>query len=399
MTEDLNQQPGQETEEDEKFDLALFYRKHRKQLKQDCDYEITLPLGQEIERLFRKVVVLPGADFAYKILSAYALLPSIACEVLPILYVQGGEGSGKSQILKLFQGLTGCETQSGASTAASLKNEINPRRWRDPGTFSLEKNYFLLIDNANSDMFDYPQTLSVFLNGYDRSTDLLTIAGEKGQNLRFYTFGPKVVSSVHEISQPELLRRCLLIQCKKCTNEQGATIEQLSSLPINLIQKAIADFWINEVNAEALVGFQIDIKSTRRKFKELSIEQWNLLSDLIAVGIVGSVWSLEEAVSGFVSYLKFQFQSKTKTLLASIILEALVTGTGLEQSEWIEASKRRCVYCQPKLIKEACKREFDAGMLAKMPSQDTIQSILKILGFRPAKTERGYLYQYVGEGG
>jgi hypothetical protein len=65
------------------------------------------------------------------------------------------------------------------STAASIKNDINQIRWVDPSTFSIEKNCFYLLDNADSEFFEERDVLTALLNGYDRYTDKQSISNGK----------------------------------------------------------------------------------------------------------------------------------------------------------------------------------------------------------------------------
>ncbi|MEG4294885.1 hypothetical protein Q5692_39765, partial [Microcoleus sp. C2C3] len=136
---------GQETTGSDELDIGRYAR--LKRLKQDDSDKLLIEgesIGKKIENLFRLTVAIPNPEIAYPLLAAYASIPSVLCDILPILELRGEPGSGKSECIKIFSRVTG-SILNARSTAASIKNDINQIRWVDPSTFSIEKNCFYLL--------------------------------------------------------------------------------------------------------------------------------------------------------------------------------------------------------------------------------------------------------------
>ncbi|MEG4641320.1 hypothetical protein, partial [Microcoleus sp. Aus8_D4] len=100
-----------------------------------------------------KAVAIGLTEIEYKILAAFAVMPSIFCTISPVVQLLGEAVSGKSQLLLAVAEISGQPVISGPSTGASLKNHINAIRWVDPSVMTYEKNCWLLMDNVNSSTF------------------------------------------------------------------------------------------------------------------------------------------------------------------------------------------------------------------------------------------------------
>ncbi|MCC3464304.1 MAG: hypothetical protein JGK33_32745 [Microcoleus sp. PH2017_11_PCY_U_A] len=136
-------------------------------------------LGELVVKHLR-LVALGIKDFEYKMLASFVLMQSSLCSIAPVIQLFGSAGSGKSLAISE---LTGQEVFVGGSTGASIKNHINKIRWADPSTLTHEKNCLLLCDKVNRSTFDTDETLTVFLNGYNRKTDRQFISNGKGENI------------------------------------------------------------------------------------------------------------------------------------------------------------------------------------------------------------------------
>jgi hypothetical protein len=179
--------------EEDKPSINKFALTWRRQ-QQDEAYELKSPIGIEITQALMKAVAYEDS-FHYQVLSAFCCMPSILCDIAPIVYILGGSGSGKSQAAKVVGAIVGQKLIVGSSTAASLKRKVNQIRWQDPSTLTYEKNCHLVMDNVNQELFLQDQALGTFLNGYDRETDEILISGEKDGLVVFKTFCPKLIDS------------------------------------------------------------------------------------------------------------------------------------------------------------------------------------------------------------
>lgn len=99
---------GQEATGSDELDIGKYAR--LKRLRQDDSDKRLIEgdlIGKKIENLFRMTVSIPNPEISYPLLAAYASVPSVLCDVLPILELRGEPGSGKSECIKVFSRVTG----------------------------------------------------------------------------------------------------------------------------------------------------------------------------------------------------------------------------------------------------------------------------------------------------
>jgi len=377
---------------DSEFDLNIFAIANRRELSGLNLYEPSKPLGVNVCQ--HLISVTAGlSDGNYRILSAYTLLPSILCNTIPIVHIKGVSGSGKSQLLIAISDMLGNHLVAGNSTPASIKNVINKMRWSDPETLKHEKNCHLLLDNANSDTFADSNILGAFLNGYNRRTDRQYISQGNGQNIEFKVFCPKLITSVWDFDQPEMLRRLLVIKTSKTSN----LVEVIDPNDINFgaIKEDLTSYWFSESKSLEFRDFRSAIKlSIKSLNSKHSKEKWSLVADLITTGCVTEIWNDFEAAAVDFEVI-FDSQLATKTLLEVIISDAIVANLGITQIEWSKMSSTGIrLEVNPKIIKDAIDENFNLGLIAR-PSLTKIQELLTKLGFRPVKhSGNKIMYRY-----
>ena len=187
------------------------------------DRELTL--GENYVSIINRCVLLPNRKVQSKVVAAYAAVHSIACRVLPTLAIVGSTGTGKSALTKVIAGLReqhGSNTFGSSSTFASLRNAINKFRFmqfidnqpiyeRDN-----EKPCLMVIADVKEFFFRDPNKFALFRCGWDRSEETQTISMGNGENLTFYTFCPKILSTVDTFmlksEYSELYRRSLFVK-------------------------------------------------------------------------------------------------------------------------------------------------------------------------------------------
>lgn len=345
-------------------------------------------IGEKIVNLFKMTVNIPHPDISYPLLAAYASIPSVLADILPILELRGEPGSGKSECIKIFARLTG-SVLNARSTAASIKNDINQIRWVDPSTFSIEKNCFYLLDNADSEFFEERDVLTALLNGYDRYTDKQSISNGKGQNIPFYVFCPKIFTTVWRINSSEIKRRLLTIKFKS-----GLKLDSLSNpdtLGINSLKKELIDHWNSPENWISWHEHQL---RARKMFPSShSLQQWKLVGDVIASGLSTGVWtSLEAAFSFFEAY--FDFREKAKEgIYEAILIDTLVELSGIPQKEWVSCPSSVLIEVDPKVLKLRIEYHVDSGLIPKVKT-DQLQLDVRALGWVVASKGGKYIYRF-----
>ncbi|MFB2975638.1 hypothetical protein [Microseira sp. BLCC-F43] len=125
-------------------------------------------------------------------MAAYASLPSDLCTVVPILWIQGSEGSGKSNLMNVFVAIHQIKAQNASGSFASIPNEIATNSVEDNRD---EKHFVLCVDNLNDEKIKNENIYTLLWCVYDRK-DAITAAGD---NMEFNTFCLKVVTTVHGI--------------------------------------------------------------------------------------------------------------------------------------------------------------------------------------------------------
>lgn len=173
-------------------------------------WDENLSLFENYRNIVKKCVILPDEDVQLDIATALILINSKACpNACPIGFFVGSKGSGKSTLSLVANKIRGYEQIFGpADTFASLRNEMNKRKWADlneqgaqgkkEGT--IEKDgYFLAWDNLNADVLKFNQSLysSLLIQGAYRSTGLAQIASTGGENIVFNVFGLKLLTTIN----------------------------------------------------------------------------------------------------------------------------------------------------------------------------------------------------------
>ncbi|MEG4583054.1 hypothetical protein QUA71_26085 [Microcoleus sp. MON1_C5] len=385
--------PSVESEEqssDDELDISKWVR--LKRLKADDKTKTLIEgetVGKKIARLFELTVVIPEPKIAYPLLAAYASIPSVLCDILPILELRGEPESGKSECIKIFSRVTG-SILNARSTAASIKNDINQIRWVDPSTFSTEKICFYLLDNADTDFFEERDVLTAFLNGYDRYTDKQSISNGKGQNIPFYVFCPKVVSTVWRINGHELRRRLLTIKFKP--KADLSDLVEPESLAINSLKKELNEFWANSANWDLYYQLKDEVKLSYPRSQNR--QQWKLVTDVITSGLCTGVWdSPSKAFEFFEAYFASRANAK-EGVYESILADTLAELSGIPQKEWKTSPPGIVIEVDPKELKNKIDVHVDSGLIPKI-KPDQIQLDVRALGWGIANKGGKYIYKFL----
>jgi len=353
-------------------------------------FDETIPLGENLTNALT-LVTAGLKPWEYKFLAAYASLPSMLCNILPIVELFGQAGSGKTQLLLAVAAMSGQGVISGQSTGASLKNHINHIRWADPETKQTEKNCLLLIDNLNEDSFKKEEYLSSFLNGYNKKTDTCYISNGKGQNIEFRTFCPKMYTTIWEKTSTELARRTIVIRTKK-TAELDNVIDP-DDICWQPLRSAIKDFWNQEDNWQPFKD--LGKKFSRHPKPKHSKEHWTLLKSVLISGVSIGVWTdLDACIAETSDWLTTALKSR-HNLLEVVILKSLEDILGFKQAEWSVLAQSVKIHVLPRHLKDATDLAVRDGLIEK-PKLSDVQQILSKLGFAAGQKDNQLGYAYKG---
>lgn len=212
-------------------------------------------LYDNVCNLIRCVTKLPDEEVQLPILVSYILCPSAMATQMPITFLCGQSGTGKSQVGALAAKIYQSTVFGATSTFTSIRNELDAGKWEqsiDDPEISYERNYLLVWDDIEADRIAPGATndgvFSLLKSGVNRATSTIKIASSGGVNLEFNTFGGKIISSIHPIwdfpGLEELKRRALPIFFKKMDDvEYFVDIESVNVLDLYSDNK---HFWLTD---------------------------------------------------------------------------------------------------------------------------------------------------------
>jgi energy-coupling factor transporter ATP-binding protein EcfA2 len=278
-------------------------------------YDDSLSLPENLLSILKRTTFLPH-DF-YDIITAYFLLPSALCRVVPYLFLYGQSGSGKSTLAKMASYLHGIDINSSSDTFAGIRNGLNERREthieissddpKYPSVYKkVERNTCMVWDDVDSTVFtNNPDIYRLFKFGYDRSTDKIVLSSDKvGENLEFRCFCPKVFSSISPLHLDdrfkELKRRLIVIPCKRIEElsderraEMGVGRDNWQSKLLDIsaydwkgFDKVFDEFWDYEMASV----FTVTRKELSCQLRGLNSLQRAISLDLIATGVACGIW-------------------------------------------------------------------------------------------------------------
>jgi hypothetical protein len=261
-------------------------------------------------------------SYQYDLIAAYLMVNSNQHSVLPHLICWSDKpGSGKSVIPKFFNQLRGVPLFQGSSTYASIRNAIMSGRFEtDPDTKELldEKPYFLLFDDIRNEILLQSYFLELLKCSYSRKSEIVAIASEKGQNLEFKTFCPKVLTTIRQFWEDERLielKRRILVMV------HSQLPEEIHLEDIDYIE--ISQSW--DVNAFNRYWEHKGLKSLRACLKNFP-KEFKAYIEIGAILVDCFEYSIQEAIHVF---------ARVQDTLNEIKdLDSLTQHLGNKESEW-----------------------------------------------------------------
>lgn len=352
----------------------------------ECLVPQGLSIGRTVEELLKLSVGYPEeiASVAYKVVAAYLVLPSALCLNVPIIFLYGASGSGKSQVGKFASKLWECKIYSPADTAASIRNDINKSKkhlveyYQDdselPYYRECEKNIMMVWDDIDPKILTAkPDIFRMLKVGCDRSTSIVSLSGEKtGSIMEFDCFSPKIFSSVtpiHTIPDfQELSRRMLVVTHKKT-----------SILPIFMddydwttLARKLQAFW-DLTSAMAFVDFRNRLARRSDRAKLIEPSRWSILKDFFTAGIITGIWSdTDVAFADVAKFLEYQDKQSDRhreeidILLGNFVAECEFSGQKEIHNSAIQAR---------------VKQWYVTGIISNSPSRGSIPQFMRSRGY------------------
>lgn len=384
-----------------------------------------LQLWENFANILQDSVLIPNASIQVPLAIAYICAPSAICNVLPILFCHGRKaGTGKSTLGKFAAYAWGVPVMTSSDTFASVRNHLLEAKYLQYDGVFYERNTILVLDDIDKRFFqDKVDIYRLFKFGYDRATDTIQIAGEKGSNLKFRCFCGRIVSSVSPLYAdpdfPELQRRCFVLKFKKFEDFKKDEIERfrvgnpqeggiydavlggnvynwnvLERLNLDAyswrgFEDNLINYWKVSDNCKRFQGYRRQMNKQKKSFvmpDNLTGEQWTISTDVLCSGLTLGIWrNLQDAVSFLGKYWEWAINTKTVESSATLkILRELIESETAHATA-INNQAGREVYpltISPKRIKAVLDEALKCGELDLSPSIDNIKNCMAQLGWK-----------------
>lgn len=396
------------TEQQEYLDPKVFYANELDHWEKLWSHEKSL--YDNVESIIDSAVMFPSRDTVLPLITTYMLVPSKWSKVLGILLCYGKEGSGKSTVSHLackLHGLT--QTFSATDTFASIRNSLDNMRWLTEDKQQEKEGAILCWDNIHaSTLIENKNIYQMLLFGYNRSSEKISIASSNGNNLEFYVFSPKILSTVDPIhldtSFKELHRRLYLIPHKPYSMflpsdkkpYQDRSIEDrldLDSIDWEGIEDEFFKFWNDKENVRSYAKLRTLLTRKNSIYsknlpKSITAERWTICVDLIVTGVITGKWSTPaEATEYFAIYWEYidnelVESSATVGFLKAFIDEQVGSQIALNQKMIAGGFAPNEIYLAPNKVKEKMLYHATRGELDINASNKEIAAIMQQLGWK-----------------
>ena len=290
-----------------------------------CSWETLIKpsycFGKQIKSLLSQIVTykpINEENFYYEILSCYFLLPSALCKNLPLLFLHGGSGSGKSELSKFLARLWNCPIYQPSTTYAGLRNDLDrrskvlieiPSEDSDiPLRKEVKANFFMIWDDIDPKLLhEKPDIFRMLKVGCDRMSSTIELSSERvGINLKFDCFSPKVFSSIHDIPNmsdfAELKRRTITFRHYR-SEVVNSNLIFADDYDWAGLSERMQQFW-NRQNASEFLNWVKTIRESVYFRKTIPAYRRSIFLEVLACGLTTGVFdTIDDAIDALKSFL------------------------------------------------------------------------------------------------
>ncbi len=386
-------------------------------------YDRSKNYAQNFISFLNRVIAIPNEKVMEKILASYVVVNSKASKVLPILWIQGKSGTGKSLLCYLIAAYRGDAGNilSSSSTFAGIRNQLQHLRWhkqRTPLNTSLknERPYILVWSDIKEETItkSLDDMYALFRNGCYRTEERIVISEGNGKNIPFYVFGQKVVSTTETfVTNPEwaeLYRRILPIKTAHYHELEPKYLEEYNTrdlLDIYCLDwRGISEEYNKHWSYSRLTAIQECYKDKQKIFraaKKLGITdaQIAISFDVVLAGYVSDLFKdLDDCLTVWALYWELATKAMKigeKGSLSKVIMEVVTEESErqMEIRKQLEKARRldliEPIKISPKTIMQAVKEAYDSGVIGEYKNKE-VKQCMEELGFISTKIGKDYYW-------
>jgi hypothetical protein len=333
-------------------------------------------------------------EFLHKLILIYSLVPSALCDCLPILFLYGNKGTGKSTTLELISYLWDIPINSSADSFSAIRNDLNKRRWKkiksehDPDEhINIELNSMMLWDDIDPAIFEsQPNIFRMLKCGYKKATDTISIAGPKGKNITFNCFSPKIFSTIKPIwgnyKYTEIERRSLVIKFKKAPSPKYVPSLNLAAYNWSGLSQLTHSLWDKRRALRWLGHKSLLINSLPNNSRtEITVD---LMATALALDIFNSIDSCLEYFTNYWQWYDDSLamgDSALCGLLKNFIKETLIENKKY-QLKYNADNPDLEEKIAPGILRKQVDIWYNCGMLEDKPTAKLLTQAMNYLGWQ-----------------
>lgn len=390
-------------------------------------YDSNLGYGQNFIAFLNRSIALKNESVYSPVIASYAICNSKATKTMPILFVTGSSGTGKSLIGYLIAAFRESHDNiiGSSTTFAGIRNQLQHCRWHDHTTplntaLSNEKPYLMVWADIKESSFkgQDDKMYSLFRNGCYRSEEKIYISSGDGSNIPFYVYGQKIVSSIENFflkpQWSELHRRCLFVKTLHFDALDPDYIAEFNTReyldPTTISWKNIEVKFLEHWTQDRLKHIQSCYKSKNRMIKSLtnqyglSAHQAAISFDLIVAGYVSDLFdNLDHCMTIWGDYWRFivsEINEVIKPVLQQVLEQVISTHTNyqVQQNQKLITLGREDLIepptIDPKIIKQSLEQAKNDGVLLFYRNTEVTET-MSLLGFEICRQAKGFVWKKI----
>jgi energy-coupling factor transporter ATP-binding protein EcfA2 len=305
------------------------------------------PLLNQLMEIIDKSTRLPNHELQSFIFASVCLINPVLFEAVPIVWITGPSGTGKTTLMELANLVIGWEVQDHfipGSTRTSVRNDLRERFFTDLDEAEIEERdpnqlrdgARLTMDNVYNSSFKDEDFRTLVITGYRRGAVLKTASSDEvGKNTKFPIYSLKLISSIDDCSESpslsEMTTRTIFIRTDfidALSEEDRGDFSIRDQLELDAINwQGFADqfntAWEGDkllIPNSTLQRIKEGVKKAKQVKLDINPRQRKLTIVCMATAYAFSDMPMNEIASKWINYWKWIGQKKRKeSLLASLI--------------------------------------------------------------------------------